>query len=118
MHSDFFDEVFRCRDISSQVLKVPYEAERRLAGPVPSSKLRHNELQLHIISILRVWGSFPSFENANGLICFKATEDPFKVTYFLTQPRRKNQLIFLFIKHLVLMHYSPTAILSGSSLNS
>lgn len=54
MHSDFSDELFNCRDISSQAHKVLPEAQRHLAGPIPGKKLHHKELQLHIISMHRV----------------------------------------------------------------
>lgn len=76
MHSDFSDELFHCSDISSQAHKGLPEAQRNLAGPVPGKKLHHKELQLHIISMHRVWGLFPSLENTNGLTPFKTTKDP------------------------------------------
>lgn len=75
MHSDFSDELFNGRDISSQAHKVLPEAQRHLAGPIPGKKLHHKELQLHIISMHRVWGLFLSLENTTGLTPLKTTKD-------------------------------------------
>lgn len=79
MHSDFSDELFHSRDSSSRAHEVLPEAQRHLAGPVPGKKLHHEELQLHIISIYRVWGLFLSLENTKGLTHFKTTKDFLKV---------------------------------------